>query len=401
MNGGFEAGHGWMFGDTKLRAHYSTATAHSGQRSVLLGNRDYHRPNIRSYSSVSQRVHVPGGFASATLSFWNWNLSDLDPGDYQEMVILDGRTGKTLAILWRTNHASTQWEYQQFDISRFLGRDIVVYFNVFNDGDGGRAAMWIDDVSLKVCGPAAVQPLPPSSPTQVVPPTPATNPTPLPAPSTLPPQSSVPILTPTVIVLTPTRVSQPVAIWPTMMPTPTPASPYLPAGLKASANILWYLLILAVIVLIFIIGYLLVRQILQDVQEEEGVPVPTAPPADGSTDMASTTPPPPAAPAAAEDVAWSDAEAVGDGSQPVPASDVEEGADADALAEGDASEDGPQDDEMAVDGSSEDALAGADSDEDDHPEDETNVAELADEEMEEDEESLEASEVGDEDEERA
>ena len=40
-----------------------------------------------------------------------------------------------------------------FDLSAWRGRTLQIYMSVYNDGRGGTAAMFLDDVSLLVCGP--------------------------------------------------------------------------------------------------------------------------------------------------------------------------------------------------------------------------------------------------------
>ena len=256
LNGGFEAGDGWRFGNTKLRGYYTSRAAHSGLRSAQLGN-DGARSNILSYSSISQRVNLPPGYTSATLEFWHWDNTDQEPGDYQELLLLDGRTGRTLDILWRSNAATTQWRYEGFDISRYVGRDIIVYFNVFNNGGTGRASMWVDDVTLKACAP--------------------------PTPTSPPPTSASPGMGmpwPTVIVITSTAPGMGASPSPTVtsavrLPSPTAAAtrpaaqlaqtPTPPltsqSGTEGPLGLLWYLLIFAVIAMIFLMGYLIFRQI--------------------------------------------------------------------------------------------------------------------------------------------
>lgn len=151
LNTSFENWQGWYFGKTVLQPGYVTNNPHTGYRSALLGNAYYDRPNYNSYSSVRQRVSLPRGPGiTAYLDFWRFTASDLEPDDYQELVILDAR-GKTLAVLWRQNLSERQWQYQQFDMTRFLGKSIYVYLNVRNRGNLGRASMYVDDVSLKLC----------------------------------------------------------------------------------------------------------------------------------------------------------------------------------------------------------------------------------------------------------
>ena len=274
VNGGFESGEGWRFGDTKLRGHYTSARAHSGMRSALLGN-DFSRANVRSYSSIRQNVFLPADKTMASLEFWYWNDSDLEPGDYQEVVLLDGRTMRTLKILWRTNSASSQWEYKRFDISQYLGRNIVVYFNVYNNGGQGRAAMLVDDVSLKVCGPLSSTIAPPVQTTSV--PTLTSYPA-----ATIPDDGASPapadeFIAPAATLVTP--IPSPTHVMsPTTNPSPWPTKmlPQLEdqTNLQSPLNLLWYMLIFAVIILIFIIAYLLIRQIWGQVVgegEEEGL----------------------------------------------------------------------------------------------------------------------------------
>ncbi len=261
VNGGFESGEAWRFGDTKLRGHYTSARAYAGMRSALLGN-DFSRANVRSYSSIRQNVFLPADKTVATLEFWHWNDSDLEPGDYQEVVLLDGRTMRTLKILWRVNSASSQWEYKRFDISKYLGRNIVVYFNVYNNGGRGRAAMFIDDVSLKVCGPSSSALTPPVQMTAspVLSPLPTTT---NPAVGTSPTSTSGAIA-PVATLETPTPWATNV-LSPTTKPSPWPTKmlpqPEVQNNSSSPFSLLWYLLIFAVIILIVIIAYLLMRQI--------------------------------------------------------------------------------------------------------------------------------------------
>ncbi len=199
VNPGFEGRKGWIFGNTRLKGAYSGSQKHSGDRSILLGNANPAQPNYDSYSSARQRVTLPKkGYKTAWLQFWHYTISDGEPDDYQELVLLDGRTGKTLEILWRDRRNEQAWVPELFDLTRYLGRSIIVYFNVRNQGGLGRAAMYIDDVSLVLCpgsgaqapsGPPTPTPIPPdrmvtAKPTFTPePPTPAPTDTPLPTPT--------------------------------------------------------------------------------------------------------------------------------------------------------------------------------------------------------------------------
>jgi nitrogen fixation-related uncharacterized protein len=264
VNGGFESNDGWRFGDTKLRGSYTGAIFHTGLRSVRLGNDDYSRNNVQSYSSISQRAYLPhSGYTTATISFWYYPISDMEPGDKQELILLDAHTGRTIKVLWRTNENSRQWLHKEkIDVTRYLGRGIIVYFNVFNDGGAGRAAMYVDDVSLKVCGPAPTPiPVQPSTP-QIIQPTAA----PI---QPIPPTASFATATPTALFISPAASTTPadaapgsptpVQVWPTAIPTPPPGQTENASFWQTALNALWYILIFLIVILIIVIAFLMIR----------------------------------------------------------------------------------------------------------------------------------------------
>ncbi len=284
INGGFENGDGWVFGGAKLRGSYTGIIAHPPSlRSARLGNDDYSRPNVRSYSSISQRTFLPGaGNTTATLSFWYYPLSDMEQGDAQEAILLDGHTERTLKVLWRVNENARQWIHKDINLTGFLGRDVIVYFNVFNDGGAGRAAMYVDDVSLTVCGPASAQTQPPQTVLPTAPPV-----------QTLAPTASFVTVAPTAVFVSPVASVTPAGIippagaetptltplpvsqqaLPTVIPTPPTTEKEPSSSWQTALGLLWYLLIFFIIVLIFIIAFLMIRllwgQMSRDEDEDE------------------------------------------------------------------------------------------------------------------------------------
>ncbi|MCW5849669.1 MAG: hypothetical protein KIT87_06275 [Anaerolineae bacterium] len=182
LNGGFESNAVWQNPITPFKADYTTATAHSGARSMRVGvppgNTDRY-----SHSSAYQSVVIPWDAQSARLTFWfkpfteeperakvgeDWK--DYDPGrvirgealdgradkttagDYQEALILD-RNYRVLRTIFRTESNFGQWAQITVDLTAYRGMRVVPYFNAFNDGDGRRSWMFVDDVSLEVCYP--------------------------------------------------------------------------------------------------------------------------------------------------------------------------------------------------------------------------------------------------------
>ncbi|NOX63981.1 MAG: hypothetical protein GXP42_18870 [Chloroflexi bacterium] len=224
-NTSFENWKAWYFGKTKQKGGYSGAQAHTGLRSARLGNVNPEAPNYKSYSSLRQRVTIPRGkYRTAELRFWHYTISDGDPGDRQELIILDARTGRTLEVLWRVNRNDREWREEVFDLTRYMGRSIIIYFNVYNNGEGGRAAMYVDDVTLGICPVEGSAPPPPPPPSE--PPTPTAVSeviviiaTPIPEVIVVPATPGGPTPIPEVIVMTPTPLTpQPEEI----NPTPTP-----------------------------------------------------------------------------------------------------------------------------------------------------------------------------------
>ncbi len=310
-NGGFESGEGWRFGHTRLRGHYTYTGAYAG-RAALLGAPEPAQAGIRSYSSISQQVYLPPDTQRATLTFRYRPFSDGDPGDYQELVLLKARTYRTLKILWRVNESAAEWRLRQFDLTRYRGRGIVVYFNVYNNGYDGRAAMWLDEVSLQVCRFPTPTPLP------AVPPAPIPSPisTPIPPPTTPPPGTP----TPTPITIPPTSSPPqaqvpPSASWPTKVPTAIAANP---SSQASPFGWLLYILLIAVFIFILVLGYLLLRQIWGQITAEEPpvaepsistpVEVPPGPPP--APQPPPGPPPPPAPPSTAPEASEVDHDTV-------------------------------------------------------------------------------------------
>ena len=67
-----------------------------------------------------------------------------------EVVLLD-TAGAILTKPWYSHNNSQLWNQMSFDLSPWRGQTVQLYFNVYNDGVGGTAAMFLDDVSLTTC----------------------------------------------------------------------------------------------------------------------------------------------------------------------------------------------------------------------------------------------------------
>ncbi|MCZ7569008.1 MAG: immune inhibitor A [Ardenticatenaceae bacterium] len=211
QNGGFESDTAWVFGATPAPASYSTITAHSGSRSAKTGIR-YTETDKYSYSSVYQGVAIPSNATSVVLTFWyrpfteeatstvsepvriqpalsaadqarvQANSQEAVPAapltqDVQTAWILDSGFHLVANIFSQLSNSGI-WTYASFDLTAYRGQTIYVYFDTFNDGDGSRSWMYVDDVSVQVTTAATPTNTPTATATQT--PTPTVTPTPVP-----------------------------------------------------------------------------------------------------------------------------------------------------------------------------------------------------------------------------
>jgi PKD repeat protein len=163
-NGGFEDDSAWVIPATDYPATYTTAITHTGGRSMRVGIVEP-GDNRYSYSSARQTVTIPAGALSATLGFWLYPMTGEPPakltvpshplaGDWQYVLILDEHD-HTLDTLLRQRTDDRQWAFHQFDLGAYAGQTIKLQFGACNDGEDGVTAMYVDDVSLELCGAAA------------------------------------------------------------------------------------------------------------------------------------------------------------------------------------------------------------------------------------------------------
>ena len=181
-NGGFETKDAWFLPPTTYSAVYSQEAAHSGAWSARTGITDP-AVNVYSFSSVRQTVAIPADIDEAILSFYLLPQTDdpahllvpeslmealssmyMEVGDAQWVIIYDSR-GRELARLVSMRENESEWQYYEFDLSdffdlsKYMGKTIEIYFGTFNSGKEGITAMFVDDVSLSDCsGPAAGRP---------------------------------------------------------------------------------------------------------------------------------------------------------------------------------------------------------------------------------------------------
>ena len=155
INGGFEVPDlHWGLSGTALPPSYSTERVFDGERSMRLGIVD--GANLDASDVLYQDVALPDSAQHFTLSFHYWPVHEDAPGgDAQLLNIYEATTGVRLAQPWSRLSNEQSWQFEQIDLTRFRGRTLRIAFGVHNDGGGGRAALYLDDVSLLACEPDA------------------------------------------------------------------------------------------------------------------------------------------------------------------------------------------------------------------------------------------------------
>jgi hypothetical protein len=161
-DGGFETGGAWQLGVTPVPPEYVTYAAHAGARSLALGITQ--GANTKSYSSARQPVWLPANATQAKLTFWVYAVVGSEPVADKLQALLLKPNGDTLAILWTSNANNPTWTQLTYDLTPWVGEAVQVYFNVINDGVGGTAGMFLDDVSLVACPGAATAATPEAVP---------------------------------------------------------------------------------------------------------------------------------------------------------------------------------------------------------------------------------------------
>lgn len=194
INSSFETRDGWQLGGGLLPPQYVNWPVRSGLSAMQAGN--VNQPNNNAFSNFRQTLNIPTNATSAQLSFWVWTQAEPNPGtDRQELLLLiPGANVQTFSgsAIWTAPQPNSGiYQEVRLDLNSQIGRYFDLAFSVYNDGAGGRSAMFIDDVTLTVCQPTTTpSPLPSATPwpsaTPTTWPTATAIPTPI-VPSPIPP----------------------------------------------------------------------------------------------------------------------------------------------------------------------------------------------------------------------
>lgn len=161
-NGGFEDDSTWIRGEAPNLPQFVGSTKYEGLRSIQLGNPSTLNPDRFSFSSVRQIVNLPSTASTAELRWWHFHRTEEAPTesvgigvDRQEVILLNPDLS-TLAVLYRVLRNEGGFAQEVVDLTPYRGRSFYVYFNTFNDGNGRRTWMFLDNVSLCAFYPGGV-----------------------------------------------------------------------------------------------------------------------------------------------------------------------------------------------------------------------------------------------------
>jgi len=143
QNGGFESGSSpWGEYSSGGYELVSTQNPHTGSYSAWLG--DY----ANADDSIQQTLSVPTTATAVTLSYWtNVQASAATNTDDLNVDILDSNGNLLQTLQTQTDETPTGWANQSFDLSKYAGQTIEVYFQGTNDSSN-LTSFFVDDVSV-------------------------------------------------------------------------------------------------------------------------------------------------------------------------------------------------------------------------------------------------------------
>ncbi len=159
INGDAESYEGWYVVPTTYNAYYSVVQAHSPTRSLRMGiELNGWHPPYATYSIYEQDLLIPSEADHLTLGLWYYAVSSAGPADTDwasVLVVVDasGVQHEFMRLIYpdTNTRAWTYVEWGDAALLQFRGQNVALHFEVFNNGEGGTTAMYIDDVSLMAC----------------------------------------------------------------------------------------------------------------------------------------------------------------------------------------------------------------------------------------------------------
>jgi hypothetical protein len=132
----------------EMAANYTTEEVHSGSRSLRVGIVDASK-NVAGYSEARQRVTISWNCKTCLVRFWLYPTGGtIDNKDIQIVSLLDNNLKQKERLLTMRSNSGKR-EYYEFDLTKYRGQTVWLYFGVYNDGKGSvLVCMWMMSLCL-------------------------------------------------------------------------------------------------------------------------------------------------------------------------------------------------------------------------------------------------------------
>lgn len=160
VNGGFEetASTAWRFSGA-YPGRVVTSPVYAGARAGQIGLPSG-VSNRFSFSTAYQTVTLPEGEGEVLLTWWERAGGGGDGVDYREIALLSEGFSRLATLEQAREAGDNSWRERTFDVSAWVGRTLVVYFGVYNNGSSSQMWNYLDEVALLRCTGATATPTP-------------------------------------------------------------------------------------------------------------------------------------------------------------------------------------------------------------------------------------------------
>ncbi len=133
-------------------AYYTRWDVYRGRTAMFVGLQNSNSDAAPSYAYVSQTIRLPRRIESARLTFAA--RAQGNEADRRNVLLMDA-TGVVIALDGVSLPVSDDWTLHKVEVGPALrehaGESVQLHFGVYNNGDGRRSYMRLDDVALEIC----------------------------------------------------------------------------------------------------------------------------------------------------------------------------------------------------------------------------------------------------------
>jgi hypothetical protein len=137
---------------------YTGTPVASGRHSLQLGFPTAY--NIPGTMGIEQRLTLPTSSDSLELTFQYYTQyrGEISPGDQAILTIYDSSISQPVTTRLLALDTEGTWRMERQALTTLVGREIVLTFAVYGDGEPGQVLLYLDDVSILDCSSGAGQP---------------------------------------------------------------------------------------------------------------------------------------------------------------------------------------------------------------------------------------------------